>query len=136
MKKLDYTFKLLPLKGEVSARKSILPFKPVKVKKGDYIVGRPTGQGCPVQHVIEVIEQEKTGVITGWVVGPHYSRNKKVIEVSDYSVIRFEGLAEGKPKLLARQNFLPGFCMMDCTHSGIVNFINGNRVKVESILIL
>jgi hypothetical protein len=134
MKNFDY--KLLPLKGEVSARKSILPFKYTKVKKGDYVLGRPTGQGCPVQHVLEVIEQEKSGVITGWVVGPKYSRNKKVVDIGDYWVIRFEGMAEGKPIWGKRQRFLPGYCMMDIVHTGIVNFISDNIVKIEGIIIL
>jgi uncharacterized Fe-S cluster-containing protein len=133
---MKYAYKLLPLKGEISARKSILPFKYTKVKRGDYVLGRPTMQGCPVQHVLEVIEQEKSGIITGWVVGPKFSRGEKVIDVGDYSVIRFEGIAQGKPVWGKRQSFLPGYCMMDFVHSGIVNFISGNIVKTEGILML
>ena len=133
---MKYDFKLLPLRGEISARKSILPFKYTRVKPGDYVLGRPTMQGCPVQHVLKVIEQEGSGIITGWVVGPQFSRDKKVVDVGDYSVIRFEGIADGKPLWGHRQKFLPGFCMMNLTHTGIVNFVKGNIVKIESIIIL
>lgn len=128
-------FTLLPLEGEPSARKSVLPFKYTEVKKGDIVLGRPTGQGCPVQHVLEVIEQDKSGVITGWVVGPQYSRGKEVVDVGDYWVIRFEGRYKGKPVWGKRQKFLPGMCMMGCVHTGVVNFISGDIVKIESILI-
>lgn len=132
---MKYDFKLLPLKGEPSARKSILPFKSARVKKGDYVLGRPTGQGCPVQHVIQVIDQDKSGVITGWVVGPHFSRNKKVIDVGDYWVIRFEGCYEGKPVWGKRQKFLPCLCMMEIVHTGVVNFLTDKVVKIEGILV-
>ena len=136
--KNSYILKSLP--NEISARKSILPFTPVKVKRGDYVLGRPTMQGCPVQHVIEVIEQEKSGIITGWVVGPQVSRHGRVIDVGDYTVIRFEGLAEGNPVWGKRQHFLPCYCMMNLGHTGIVNFLNktkqGTIVRIESILIM
>ena len=51
-----YDFIIGPLIGEPSARKIILPFRADLVERwkivpGDIVIGRPMGQGCPVQHV-------------------------------------------------------------------------------------
>lgn len=145
-----YDFVLAPLPGEPSARKIILPFRPdlverLDIQPGDIVSGRPTGAGCPVQHIISVITADKTtGLITGHVVGPAFARgNPDVIDLSMYHMIGFEGLAEHiqrPPQFGVRHPFLPGFCMMHRTHTGIVNMILeqscGTHVRIEGVIIL
>ncbi len=143
---LSYDFILEPLPKEVSARKIILPFRPDLVEKwntkaGDIIVGRPAGSGCPVQHVLKVIDANKiTGVLTTWVVGPRYSRGKRFREIEAYHVVGFEGIAKvvnKEPVFGARQRFLPGNCMMHLGHTGVVNMIlnkeYGIHIRIEDI---
>ena len=146
---LDYDFVLDSLPGEVSARKIILPFRPDLVEKweirtGDIVLGRPTGSGCPVQHVLKVIDSNfVTGVLTCWVVGPRYSRGKENLkEIEAYHVVGFEGIARTvtrDPIFGLRQRFLPGFCMMDLGHTGVINMIlekeYGTHVRIEDIRI-
>lgn len=143
----DYDFILLPLRDEVSCREILVPFNPalireLDVKKGDIIIGRPMGQGCPVQHVMEVISADRFGVITAWIVGPAFSRGREVKEVGPYNIIGFEGLTQTTSRAPAygrRQPFLPGYCMMNLVHTGVVNFINetsaGTVIRVEDIII-
>lgn len=134
---MKHDFILHPLSGEPSCREYILPFKPVTVKVGEIIIGRPTFQGCPVTHVMKVIEQDKFGLIGVWMVGPQKSRGQKVRDVGHYSVIAFEGIAKGgKPVWGTRQRFLPCLCMMQMVHTGITNFVRGSRVRLESIIIM
>ncbi len=144
-----FDFILDPLPGEISARKIILPFRPDiverwKIKKGDIVVGRPEGAGCPVQHVLQVIKANKTtGVLDTWCVGPRYSRDAKVFDVEAYHMIAFEGIAEvvrKEPQFGRRQYFLPGFCMMNMAHTGVVNMVikkpAGLQIRVEDIRFL
>ncbi|NLC91461.1 MAG: Fe-S cluster protein [Methanocorpusculum parvum] len=145
-----YDFVISALPNEPSARKILLPFRPdlverEEIKKGDIVLGRPAGAGCPVQHVIRVIEADHiTGLITGHVVGPAFSRdNTDIIDLKMYHMIGFEGVARvvaRPPQFGVRHPFLPGFCMMDRTHTGIVNMIleksYGLHVRVEGIVIL
>ncbi|HWQ67900.1 MAG TPA: (Fe-S)-binding protein [Methanospirillum sp.] len=144
-----YDFILMPFPGEVSARKILLPFRPDLVEKwaiapGDILTGRPMGAGCPVQHVLAVISASMvSGVITCHVVGPAYSRGKVVKDLEAYHMIGFEGIAVpvlGDPVFGKRMRFLPGFCMMNVTHTGVVNFVattdEGIRVRVEDIVLL
>jgi uncharacterized Fe-S cluster-containing protein len=91
---------------------------------------------------MEVIDADKFGVITVWIVGPAFSRDRDVKEVGPYNIIGFEGLAQKHtraPEYGHRQPFLPGYCMMNLVHTGIVNFINetskGTVVRVEDIII-
>ncbi len=141
-------FILIPLPGEISARKFLLPFRPDMVEKweigpGDIITGRPTGAGCPVQHVVQVITASKvSGLIMGHVVGPAYSRGREVKDLEAYHMIGFEGIAipsRNEPVFGKRMRFLPGFCMMNLGHTGVVNMImgtkNGLHVRVEDIRI-
>ncbi|MBS7248679.1 MAG: hypothetical protein QXW47_10355 [Candidatus Jordarchaeales archaeon] len=142
-----YDFILMPLPNEKSCREFILPFNPIltrelDIKKGDIIVGRPMGQGCPVQHVLEVIDIDRFCVITAWVVGPQHSRSRDFKEIGPYSLVAFEGLAKvmsREPMFGHRQRFLPGYCMMNLTHTGLVNFVNktkrGIHVRLEDIII-
>ncbi|MBA5942065.1 MAG: Fe-S cluster protein [Methanophagales archaeon] len=143
----DYDFILIPFQDEKSCREMILPFNPMlmgelDIKKGDIIVGRPMGQGCPVEHVMEVIDADKFAVITVWIVGPQYSRDKDFKEIGPYNVVGFEGVAKvakREPVFGHRQRFLPGYCMMNLGHTGLVNFIiktkDGVYVRLEDIII-
>lgn len=145
----EYDFVIQPLPGEPSARKIVLPFRPDMVERmeiapGDIVTGRPAGAGCPVQHVIRVLSADMvTGVITGHVVGPAYSRGRDVKDVREYHMLGFEGRAvpvKTEPRFGIRHSFLPGFCMMDRAHTGLVNMVLdkpwGIHVRVEDVVIL
>lgn len=146
-----YEYVIAPLPGEPSARKIVLPFRSDSVERmgivpGDIVVGRPTGAGCPVNHVMKVIEADPvTGVITGHVLGPALSRGcfDRVKEVKMYHMLGFEGRAipiTGEPRFGMRQHFLPGFCMMDRAHTALCNMVIdkpwGIHVRVEDVVIL
>ncbi len=144
-----YDFVLAPLPGEVSARKIVLPFRgdlveKMEIKKGDYVLGRPMGAGCPVPHILRVIQAEPvTGLLYTWVVGPEYARDREVKDVTAYHMIGFEGLAaeiKKEPAPGCRVTFLPGFCMMALNHTGLVNMAlqksRGLHVRIEDIRIL
>ncbi len=145
----EYDFVLEPLPGEVSARKIILPFRPdmvekMDIKKGDYVLGRPMGAGCPIPHVLQVIEAEQvTGLLYTWVIGPKYSREHEIKDVIAYHMIGFEGIAahiRKEPEFGCRVTFLPGFCMMSLNHTGLVNMVLekscGLHLRLEDIRIL
>jgi uncharacterized Fe-S cluster-containing protein len=144
-----YDFVLEPLPGECSARKIVLPFRPdlvekLNLKKGDYVLGRPMGAGCPIPHVLKVIEADlTTGLLYTWVVGPQIAREADVKNVQAYHMIGFEGIASRivkGPVLGTRATFLPGFCMMNLNHTGLVNMVleknDGLHVRIEDIRIL
>ncbi|PKN34832.1 MAG: Fe-S cluster protein [Deltaproteobacteria bacterium HGW-Deltaproteobacteria-19] len=144
-----YDFVLKALPNEISARKIVMPFRPDlvekwKIKEGDCVVGRPMSAGCPVQHVLQVIRASKvTGVLDTWCVGPRFSRGMKVHDVEAYVMLGFEGVAEvvgRQPEFGRRQRFLPGFCMMNIAHTGVVNMILGKsyglHVRLEDIRFL
>lgn len=144
-----YDFVLTPLPGEISARKIVLPFRPdlvekLNIKKGDIVIGRPTGAGCPVQHVLQVVKAElHTGLLETWVVGPQFSRSQDVIDLGSYHMIGFEGIASHirtEPEFGRRHTFLPGFCMMSLNHTGLVNMLlskkAGLHVRIENVIIL
>jgi uncharacterized Fe-S cluster-containing protein len=144
-----YDFIIGPLPGEPSARKIVLPFRADLVERwnivpGDIVLGRPMGQGCPVQHVLRVIHANPvTGVLTCHTVGPHAARQGGVKDVQAYHVIGFEGMADvvkRRPEFGFRQSFLPSFCMMQAAHTGVVNTVleksAGIQVRVEDIRIL
>lgn len=145
----DYDFVLSPLPGEISARKIVLPFRgdlveKLEIKKGDFVLGRPMGAGCPIPHVLQVIKAEPlTGLLYTWVVGPAYSREKSVKDVAAYHMIGFEGIAgriRKEPSFGCRVTFLPGFCMMNLNHTGLVNMVLekscGLQIRLEDIRIL
>lgn len=142
-------FVLMPLPGEVSARKILLPFRPDLVERwdikvGDILTGRPMGAGCPVQHVLLVLSASQvSGVITCHVVGPAHSRGRDVKDLEAYHMIGFEGIALPvlhEPEFGRRMRFLPGFCMMNIGHTGVVNMVLGTKqglhIRVEDIVIL
>jgi hypothetical protein len=145
----EYDFIIGPLPGEPSARKIVLPFRADLVERwnivpGDIVIGRPMGQGCPVQHVLRVIHANTvTGVLTCHTIGPQAARQGGVKDVQAYHVIGFEGMAEvvkRRPEFGFRQSFLPSFCMMQAAHTGVVNMVlektAGLQVRVEDIRIL
>ena len=145
----DYVMTAMP--GEPSARKIVLPFRSDSVERmeivpGDVVVGRPAGAGCPIDHVMKVIDADPvTGVITGHVLGPALSRGhyEDVKEVKMYHMLGFEGRAipiTREPQFGVRQHFLPGFCMMDRAHTALCNMVIkkpwGIHARVENIIIL
>ncbi len=142
----EYDFILEPLPGEVSARKIVLPFRPDLVERwgigaGDVVVGRPMGAGCPVQHVLRVLHASPvSGLLICAVVGPHASRGREFRDIEAYHVAGFEGIARPVrrgPVFGMRQRFLPGYCMMNLAHTGVVNMVMaqscGLHVRVEDI---
>lgn len=144
-----YDFILEPLPGEISARKIVLPFRAdmvekLKIEKGDYVIGRPMGAGCPVPHVLKVIEADIiTGLLYTWVVGPQVAREQEVKNVQAYHMVGFEGIAGQivkEPAFGNRVTFLPGFCMMNLNHTGLVNMLlektYGLHIRIEDIRIL
>lgn len=144
-----YDFILVPIPGEISARKIVLPFRgdlveKMDIKKGDYVLGRPMGAGCPIPHVLQVIEADPvTGLLSTWVVGPRISREKEIKDVKAYHMIGFDGVADQikkEPIVGCRVTFLPGCCMMNLNHTGLVNMAlqksYGLQIRVEDIRIL
>lgn len=144
-----YDFILHPFAGEPSARKFVVPFRADLVekwaiKKGDLVTGRPAGPGCPVYHALRVLSANPvTGVLECHTVGPLAARKEGAHDVQAYHVHAFEGIAETvtrPPTLGLRQRFLPGYCMMDLSHTAVVNMVlkkkEGLHVRVEDIRIM
>jgi len=146
-----YDFVLTAFPGEPSARKFIVPFRADLVERweirpGEIATGRPAGPGCPVYHALKVISANPvTGVLECHTVGPLAARNPevKVHDVQAYHVHAFEGIAHvtAKPPVFGtRQRFLPGYCMMDLSHTAVVNMVlkkkEGIHVRLEDIRIM
>jgi len=146
-----YDFILHAFPGEPSARKFIVPFRADlvekwEIQKGDLVTGRPAGPGCPVYHALRVLSANPvTGVLECHTVGPLEARKEqgRVHDVQAYHVHAFEGIAETvirPPALGLRQRFLPGYCMMDLSHTAVVNMVlnktAGTHVRLEDIRIL
>lgn len=144
-----YDFVLRAFPGEPSARKFIVPFRADLVERwdirpGDLVTGRPAGQGCPVYHALRVLSANPvTGVLECFTVGPLAARREEAHDVQAYHVHAFEGLAgviHRPPAIGTRQRFLPGYCMMDLSHTGLVNMVlskkEGVHVRLEDIRIL
>jgi len=144
-----YDFVIHAFRGEPSARKFIVPFRADLVEKwdirpGTLVTGRPAGPGCPVVHALRVLAANPvTGVLKCHTVGPLVARKEEAFDVQAYHVHAFEGIAEvirHPPAFGCRQPFLPGACMMDLAHTGVVNMVlkkkEGIHVRVEDIRIL
>ena len=144
-----YDFIIHAFPGEPSARKFIVPFRADLVekwdiKKGDLVTGRPAGPGCPVYHALRVLAANPvTGVLECHTVGPLAARKEPSHDVQAYHVHAFGGIAETvirPPTLGLRQRFLPGYCMMDLSHTAVVNMVlkkkEGIHVRVEDIRIM
>jgi uncharacterized Fe-S cluster-containing protein len=145
----QYDFVLRAFPGEPSARKFIVPFRADLVERwdiqqGDLVTGRPAGPGCPLYHALRVLSANPiTGVLECHTVGPLVARQEKSHDVQAYHVHAFEGIAEPinkEPVLGIRQRFLPGYCMLDLSHTALVNMVlkkkNGIHVRLEDIRIL
>lgn len=143
---LSYDFVLHPFPGEPSTRKDIVPFRPDlvelwQIQRGDLLIGRPAGAGCPITHALRVTGADPvTGIISCHVVSPIEARTGEPLDIRAYHVHAFEGIAEvygREPTFGLRQRFLPGFCLMGLSHTGVVNMIiiteDGIRVRVEGI---
>ncbi|OPX62647.1 MULTISPECIES: (Fe-S)-binding protein [unclassified Methanoregula] len=145
-----YDFVLCALPGEPSARKFVVPFRPDLIERwdirpGEIVTGRPAGPGCPVYHALQVISANPvTGVLACHTVGPLATRTPgtKVHDLQAYHVHAFEGIARtiARPPVLGtRQRFLPGYCMMDLSHTAVVNMVlskeYGTHVRLEDIRI-
>jgi len=145
-----YDFILHAFPDEPSARKFIVPFRADLVekwdiRKGELVTGRPAGPGCPVYHALRVLSANPvTGVLECHTVGPLEARREQgpVHDVQAYNVHAFEGIAETvirPPTLGLRQRFLPGYCMMDLSHTAVVNMVlqkkEGLHVRLEDIRI-
>ena len=146
-----YDFVLAPLPGEISARKGIVPFRADLVEKwgiqaGDIVTGRPAGPGCPVYHGLRVISANPvTGLLVCHTVGPLAAREAglHVHDVQAYHVASFEGIVEvfaAPPVLGRRHRFLPGSCMINLSHTAVVNMVMqksfGLHIRLEDIRIL
>ncbi len=146
----QYDFVLGSLPGEPSARKFVVPFRADLVERwdirpGEIVTGRPAGPGCPVYHALKVLSANPvTGVLGCHTVGPLAARTGgvKVHDVQAYHVHAFEGIARSiarPPVLGTRQRFLPGYCMMDLSHTAVVNMVlakeYGSHVRLEDIRI-
>ena len=147
--KYDFIIRAFP--GEPSARKFVVPFRADLVekwdiRKGHLVLGRPAGPGCPLYHALRVLSANPiTGVLECHTVGPLEARREQgpVHDVQAYHVHAFEGIAETvllPPVLGLRQRFLPGYCMIDLSHTALVNMVlkkkDGVHVRVEDIRIL
>jgi len=143
-----YAFVLTALPGEPSARKFIVPFRPDlaerwEIRPGEIVTGRPAGPGCPVYHALRVISANPvTGVLECHTVGPLAARSGRIHDVQAYHVHAFEGFAHiisHSPVLGTRQRFLPGYCMMDLSHTAVVSMVlkkkAGIHVRLEDIRI-
>jgi uncharacterized protein len=128
-------FILRPLPEEHSCREVLYPFKNMGFKKGNIIRYRPLG--CPIIHFAEIIK-EKHGLITVHIVGPCHRLNEETdfdfIDIGLCMVSGFEGMVEGKlPSVGETVRFLPGHCMMQKVHSGVVVQLVGRRAIIEGI---
>ena len=116
-----------------------------EIRPGE-IVTWPAGPGCPVYHALKVISANPvTGVLECHTVGPLAARNAdmKVHDVQAYHVHAFEGIAhviQKPPGARYPERFLPGYCMMDLSHTAVVNMVlkknEGIHVRLEDIRIM
>lgn len=129
----DFILKSLP--EEHSCRETLFPFTREELKVGDIIRYRPLG--CPIIHFAEILE-ENHGLIVVHIIGPcHRLDEETEFEFKDIGVCMvggFEGIIEGTlPAVGETVRFLPGHCMMQKVHSGVVVQIIGKRAIIEGI---
>jgi len=123
------------LPEEHSCRETLFPFTREELKVGDIIRYRPLG--CPIIHFAEILE-ENHGLIVVHIVGPCHRLDEDAdFEFKDIGVCMvggFEGIIEGKlPAVGETVRFLPGHCMMQKVHSGVVVQLVGRRAIIEGI---
>lgn len=144
-----YDFVLEPFPEDPGPREVILPFNPANVerlgiKKGDVLYGRPAQTGCPVTHIGRVVEEPDllNGLVTWCVVGPLAARDANAIEIGMYTPVAYLGLVRHtrvELQIGRRYHFLPGLCMLQSRHSGLIAELakrpDGMRARLEGIWI-
>ena len=133
--KYEADFILNSLPEDYSCRETLFPFSREELKVGDIIRYRPLG--CPIIHFAEILE-ENHGLIVVHIVGPcHRLDETAEFDFKDIGVCMvggFEGIIEGKlPAVGETVRFLPGHCMMQKVHSGVVVQLIGKRAIIEGI---
>jgi uncharacterized Fe-S cluster-containing protein len=133
--KYEADFILNSLPEEHSCRETLFPFTREELKVGDIIRYRPLG--CPIIHFAEILE-ENHGLIVVQIVGPcHRLDEEAEFNFKDIGVCMvggFEGIIEGKlPAVGETVRFLPGHCMMQKVHSGVIVQLIGKRAIIEGI---
>ncbi|ACL17098.1 (Fe-S)-binding protein [Methanosphaerula palustris] len=143
----EYDFILRPLPGEPSAQRYIQPFRPELVERlgigpGAIVIGRPVDPGCPIQHVLRVLDGDPvSGILRCHTVGPLAARRSpKVFDLKAYREVAFEGRADlirTEPAIGFRARFLPANCMRQIAHTGVVQMVLkksfGFHVRLEDI---
>jgi len=122
-----------PLEGEPACRETLVSFAHIPVRKGDTIRYRPLG--CPIMHIAEVISSE-LGMITVHIKGPRRQGipYDKVINMGVCMVIGFTGVLKGRGFEIGDTiRFIPGHCMMQKVHSGVVVQSEDRKVDIELI---
>lgn len=146
----EFDFYLEHFPEDPGPREIILPHNPaivkkLKIKKGDFIFGRPLGIscGCPITHcgIVKNIE-EMTGILTWCVTGPLSSKRKDFKDIGYYRAEAYEGIVKEKRcelKIEIRYFFQPRYCMLQWRHSGSINYLNytkeGIQVRIEGLWI-
>lgn len=128
-------FILKPLPEEHSCREVLYPFSRAELKEGDIIKYRPLG--CPIIHFARILT-ESNGLITVHIIGPcHRLDHEEEFDYRDIGLCMvggFEGIVQGKlPAVGETVRFLPGHCMMQKVHSGVVVQLEGRRAIIEGI---
>lgn len=128
-------FILEPLPSESSCREVLFPFTRTELKKDDIIRYRPLG--CPIIHFAKILD-ESNGLITVHMVGPCHRIDLEVefdyLDIGVCMVGGFEGIIKGKlPDVGETIRFIPGHCMMQKVHSGVVVQLVGKRAIIEGI---
>jgi hypothetical protein len=128
-------FILNPLPGERSCREVLYPFTRKELKKDDIIKYRPLG--CPIIHFAKILDEDN-GLITVHMIGPcnriDPEKEFKYMDIGVCMVGGFEGVVSGTlPTVGETVRFLPGHCMMQKVHSGVVVQLVGKRIIIEGI---
>lgn len=132
---LRASFTLEPLPGEPSCREDLHAFdRSFSPVPGDVFRYRPLG--CPITHFARVLKYEH-GIATVHLIGPvHLLEGKPAPQdIGICMVAAFEGIVSRgrRPEVGETVRFLPGHCMMQKVHSGVVVHSEGSRVRIEGI---
>jgi uncharacterized Fe-S cluster-containing protein len=132
---LHASFTLGPLPGEPSCREDLHAFDcSFAPRPGDVFRYRPLG--CPITHFARVLKYEH-GIATVHLIGPvHLLEGEPAPQdIGICMVAAFEGIVSRgrRPEVGETVRFLPGHCMMQKVHSGVVVHSEGDRVRIEGI---
>lgn len=93
-------------------------------------------------YPFRVLRIDNDGLITWCVVGPLAARAGKAIEIGMYTPTAYIGLVRHRRVELQigrRYHFLPGLCMLQSRHSGLISELarrpDGMRARLEGIWI-